>query len=174
MKKNLFVFDVESASLFGKAFAVGATVFNRSGQEIDSFELLSTDGAELANQWVAENVLPYLKDMPKCKSRYDLRQAFYQFYLKHKDTCEFWGDCIFPVETNFLAEIVRDDLTREFSMPYPLKDISTMVDIEIDRVKECGISRLRKHNPLDDSRASMVFLLKINELMEKQMAYQAD
>ena len=151
-------------SYFGSsAFAAGAVVCTPDGKEIDQFELLSTDGAEMANKWVAKNVLPHLTDMPKCKSRYDLRQAFFQFYLKHKDTCEFWGDCIFPVETNFLADIVGDGLTREFEMPYPLKDLSTVLDIGVDRVRECGIKGLRKHNPLDDSRASLHFLKELKK-----------
>ena len=45
-------------------------------------------------------------------------------------------------------------------MPYPLKDISTIVDIDIDRAIESGMTELRKHNPLDDARASVYFLLK--------------
>lgn len=161
MKENIFVFDVESTSLHGTGFAVGAVVYNKDGTEIDRFELMSLEGAAVANQWVKDTVLPHLQDMPTCNLRYTLRESFYAFYMKHKETAEIWSDCNFPVETNFLSEIVNDaPKIREFEMPYPLKDISTIVDINIDRVKECGIKDLRKHNPLDDARASAYFLLK--------------
>lgn len=164
MKDNLFVFDVESTSLFGVGFAAGALVCDRQGNEIDRFELMSTDGAEMSSKWVAENVLPALRDMPRCKSRFDLREAFFQFYLKHKDTCEFWGDCIFPVEAKFLSAIVSDDMTREFLMPYPLRDLSTIIPVEIDRAQKSGIEGLRKYHPFDDCRTSMFFLIEAEKI----------
>lgn len=161
MKQNILVFDVESTSLHGSGFAVGAIVVNRGGTEVDRFELLSIEGARKANDWVKENVIPHLKDMPTCVYDIKLREKFYEFYMKHKETAEIWSDCNFPVETNFLSDIVKDDFEkRQWNMPYPLKDISTIVDVDLDRVKECGIKDLRKHNPLDDARASVYFLLK--------------
>jgi hypothetical protein len=161
MKNNIFVFDVESTSLFGTGFAVGAIVMNEWTQEIDRFELLSEEGMAMANDWVRENVIPSLKDIPTCKTDLELRNKFYDFYLKYKNTCEIWSDCNFPVETNFLGLVALDDFeNRQWMMPYPLKDVSTIVDINIDRMAECGVTELRKHNPLDDSIASGVILLK--------------
>lgn len=161
MKENILVFDVESISLHGSGFAVGAIVVNRGGIEIDSFELLSKEGLENVNDWVKANVLPHLKDMPRCDSDFILRDKFYEFYMKYKETAEIWSDCNFPVETNFLSEIVKDDFeNRQWNMPYPLKDISTIVDINIDRALECGINNLKKHNPFDDAKASAYLLLQ--------------
>ena len=161
MQKNILLFDVESTSLHGTGFAVGAIVVNRAGTELDRFELLSKEGAEKANEWVKQNVIPNLSDMPTCETDRELRDDFFNFYLKHKETAEVWSDVNFPVETNFLHAIVKDAPTeREWSMPYPLFDASTLVDVSIDRCAECGIAGLRKHNPLDDSRASVYFLLK--------------
>jgi hypothetical protein len=158
---NILLFDVESTSLHGTGFAVGAIVVNKGGSEIDRFELLSKEGAAKVGDWVKENVLANLSDMPTCETDKDLRDAFFAFYLKHKGTAKIWSDVNFPVETNFLHAIVNDAPTeREWSMPYPLFDASTLVDVSIDRCAECGISDLRKHNPLDDSRASVYFLLK--------------
>ena len=125
MQKNILLFDVESTSLHGTGFAVGAIVVNRDGTELDRFELLSKEGAEKANDWVKQNVIPHLSDMPTCETDKELRDAFFDFYLKHKETAEVW-----------------------------------LVDVAIDRCAECGIDGLRKHNPLDDSRASVYFLLK--------------
>lgn len=161
MKKNIFLFDVESTSLHGTAFAVGAVVVNIDGLEIDRFELLSKEGAEKANDWVKENVIPNLLDMPTCKTDKQLRNDFFIFYLKHRETAEIWSDVNFPVETNFLHSIVNDfPNEREWIMPYPLFDVSTLVDVNIDRLSECGIKGLRKHNPLDDSISSVYTLLK--------------
>lgn len=161
MKPYLLIFDVESTHLFGEGFAVGAIVFDRNGNEIDRFELLSNEGILKAGQWVKENVLPYILDMPRCNTNLELRNSFYNFYLKYKDNSEIWCDCGFPVETNFLNQIVNDDLEeRQWKMPYPLKDISTLIDIDIDRAKECGLEGLRKHNPFDDSLSSGICLLK--------------
>ncbi len=161
MKENILVFDVESTSLFGSGFAFGVVVYNRGGSEVDRLELKSKEGQELANDWVKQNVIPHLEDMPSCETDRELRDAFYNFYMKHKETAEIWSDCNFPVETNFLNDVVKDDIEgRQWNMPYPLKDISTVVDININRTEECGIVGLRKHNPLDDAKASAYFLLK--------------
>jgi hypothetical protein len=160
---NHFVFDVESTSLYGTGFAVGAVVVDQEGNEIDRFELLSKEGAEKANSWVKRNVIPNIHDMPTCENDEVLRFKFYKFYMKHKDTdtCEFWSDCNYPVETNFLNAIVSDDVeSKQWDMPYPLKDISTLIDINIDRAEACGIQGLRKHHPLDDARASAALLIK--------------
>lgn len=159
--KNLFVFDVESTSLHGKGFAVGAIVIDQNGQEVDRFELLSQEGAAQATQWVQENVIPHLGDMPTCETDRELRDSFFSFYMKHKEMSDIWSDCNFPVETNFLSAVVADDPEgRQWTMPYPLFDISTLVDVSIDRCAECGVQGLRKHNPLDDSIASAMMLLK--------------
>lgn len=161
MKENILIFDVEATSLHGTGFAVGAVVVNRGGTEVCRFELKSKEGEALANDWVKQTVIPHLEDMPFCNTDRELRDAFYDFYMRNKDTAEIWSDCNFPVETNFLSAIVNDDLEgRQWTMPYPLKDISTIVDIDIDRAIESGMTELRKHNPLDDSRASAYFLLK--------------
>jgi len=157
--KNIFIFDVESVSLHGVGFAVGALVLDKDGNELDRFELLSTEGIELANDWVKQNVIPKLFDMPKCDTLLELRNKFYEFYIKHKDTSGIWADVAYPVETNFLNQIVQDNLKeREWMMPYPLNDISTIIDVSINRAETCGIENLRIHHPLDDCRASVKFL----------------
>ena len=179
MKTKILMFDVESTSLHGTGFAVGTVVLNKDGIEIDRFELFSKEGALKACDWVKENVLPNLSDMPTCETDKELRDSFFEFYLKHKDTSDIWSDVNFPVETNFLSAIVNDNITeRQWSMPYPLKDASTLIDISIDRCVECGIEGLRKHNPLDDSRASLAILinklypnLKINSNLDIKHNY---
>lgn len=156
MKPNILVFDVESTSLHGTGFAVGAIVRAKNHKLIDQFELRSLEGSAKANDWCKENVLPHLGLMPTCETDRELRDAFFDFYMKHKDTADVWADVIFPVETNFLSAIVADSPSeREWVMPYPLKDISVEVSVRIDRVRYSGLSNLTPHNPLHDAMASM-------------------
>lgn len=160
-KNNKIIFDVESTSLHGEAFAVGAIVVDECGFIIDEFERIATDVAEKANDWVKEHVLPNLFDMTPCKTGREMRDAFYEFYLKHKNTAEVWSDCNFPVETNFLSAIANDDIeNREFGMPYPLYDVCSFVPICIDRYLESEKVALRRHHPLHDSIASFDCLVK--------------
>lgn len=161
--KNIFMFDVESTSLYGTGFAVGAVVYSREDKKIiDKFELKSRESEWTAGDWVKENVIPFLSDMESVETDLELRDKFYEFYMKHRNTSEIWSDVNFPVESNFLADVVSDDENnRMWNMPYPLKDVSAFVDVEIDRAEKSGIKDLRKHNPFDDTLASLYCLLQV-------------
>lgn len=162
MKENILMFDVESTSLHGYGFAVGAIVANRTtGLVLDQFHLVATDGAEEANEWVKQNVIPEIEDVDNVGSINELRTKFYEFYLKWRPTSDTWSDCCFPVETNFLSAILADaPIRREWEMPYPLFDMATIISIDIDRLDLCGVSGLMKHRPLDDAIASLDALLR--------------
>lgn len=166
MRPKIFVFDCESTSLHGSAFAVGAIVLERAtGKEVDRFQLLAEEGKPICNDWVKANVLPNLTNMPTCKTLKELRDRFYQFYLQHRDTCDIYSDVNFPVETNFLSTIVADDPeNRAMQMPYPLYDIVNYVPLEIDRIKASGLMGLRKHHPMDDALASAMCFLKFQKI----------
>jgi len=155
---NLLVFDCESIGLWGETFAVGAVVVDKgTGKVLDKFELLNENllSAAAENKWVNEHVLPHLTDLKRCQSARALRDGFFHFFQKHKQTSEIWVDVGFPVETNFLATVVNDDLENRFwEMPYPLRDVSNFIDINIDRITSAGLSGLRKHHPTDDALAS--------------------
>ena len=162
MKKQILLFDAEATSLYGETFAVGAIVADDNNNIIDRFELMSTDLSEQANDWVKENVLPHLKKMPTCKTGVELRTAFYEWYMKHKENCTFWSDVNYPVETNFLNAIVKDDEeNRQWNMPYPLYDVANFVDVNIDRldVDACKKLGMRKHHPSDDALSSYYTLI---------------
>ena len=162
MKPNILVFDVESTSLHGKGFAVGAVVIEKkSGKELDSFIMKSIQSEKDANAWVKENVLPHLINFPSVKTDFELRYSFWCFMRVYQDVCDIWVDVGYPVETNFLEEIYNDEWSeREFSMPYPLLDVSTILNIEINRNEYCELEGLKAHNPYDDARASAYSLLK--------------
>ncbi len=167
MKPNIFVFDCESVSLHGPTFAVGAIVLEQETRnEVARFELLAEEGLPLCNDWVKENVLPHLSGMPACKTMKELRDRFFEFYMEHKESCDIYSDVNFPVETNFLSAVVADDPSgRQLQMPYHLYDIVNDIPIEIERIKERGLSGLRKHHPLDDARASAACFLNKNEVL---------
>ena len=156
------MFDVESTSLFGTGFAVGVIVISPDRKEIDNFVLKSLEGESKAGDWVKQNVTPNLVNMVSCETDRELRDRFFEFYKKHKASCDIWSDCNFPVETNFLNQVVQDDLAnREFEMPYPLKDLCTILDFNIDRESHSDLKYFfRKHNPLDDAIASAYCLIK--------------
>lgn len=162
MKPNILIFDCEATSLHGSTFAVGALVIDRfSGKELDRFILLAEEGLPLCDDWVKKNVLPHLTDLPTCHTMKELRDRFFDFYLRHKETADIYADVAFPVETNFLSAIAADDLpARAFQMPYPLFDVANHVPLDIDRVEASGLSGLRKHHPLDDALASAACLLR--------------
>ncbi|MCF8245532.1 MAG: hypothetical protein K9J37_13660 [Saprospiraceae bacterium] len=162
MKPNILVFDCEAVHLHGVTFAAAALVIDRSTRQIlDQFELLAEEGIPMCGDWVQENVLPHLGDLPTCKTSKELRDRFFQFYQQHKGTADIFSDVNFPVETNFLSAIVADDPEkRQFEMPYPLYDVANFVDVNIERFAACGIPNLRKHHPLDDALASGICYLK--------------
>lgn len=171
--KNIFMFDVESNGLYGEGFAVGAVVKNYNGNVIDTFELKSIEGEEkVNNEWVKENVLPYLKDMKSVYSLIEFRKEFYEFYMKHKNNIVIFSDVNYPVETNFLNAVVMDNMEeRQWNMPYPLYDMCNFVPVNMDREKiynnnidnlvPVHNNRLRKHHPIDDCKASLYVLLKL-------------
>lgn len=170
MEKKILIFDVESTSLYGEALAVGAIVADKKGNIIEEFALMATDLLENSNEWVKQNVLPFLTDLPTCKTGFELRTAFYNWYIKFADTCVIWSDVNYPVETNFLNSIVKDDINgRQGKMPFPLYDVANFVQIDVDRIKTSNVPDLKKHNPLDDAKASYFCLIKYikSEKLEK-------
>lgn len=165
-KSKIFMFDVESTSLYGVGFAVGVVVWDKvSRQVVDTFELKSVDKSNevLYCDFVKEQVLPALGDMPTCETNKELRDAFYEFYMKHRSDADIVSDVNYPVETKFLMDVVKDDESaRMWNMPYPLYDISNDIDVSVDRVLSSGLQGLRVHNPLDDARASLMTYLNID------------
>ena len=160
-KKYIFVFDVENTSLIGTSIAFGAVVFDIETHKIvDEIQILSNENLNKCSDWVKENVLPEINDMPTCKTDLEMRTTFWNFYTKWKDKAEVWADVAFPVETQFLTDVANDDIkNREFAMPYPLFDIANFIDINEDRIKLSGLQNLKQHNPKDDSLASAVCII---------------
>ena len=172
-KNRIMVFDCKSNGLYGETFAICAIVFEIDQHgEISIIHRLELRSAEkVTNEWVIENVLPHLPTVETVETNKELRNRFYEFYMKYKnDLYGVYSDVNYPVETNFLRDVVMDDRFRAFDMPYPLYDISTLVDVEVDRERyynECNaayilqdvaIRKPKKHDPYWDVITS-VFVL---------------
>ena len=164
-----FMFDVESTSLHGEGFGFGYVVLSEEGCLIGYSEWYSLEGAAKAGEWVKENVLPHLPlGDPKVTVATDreLRNRFFTAYKRWKDAgAEIWGDVIWPVEANFMSAVIADgEGSRDWDGPYPLRDAVDVVERafgkDVDRVLVSGLDGLRKHNPLDDAKASAFALLK--------------
>ncbi|MCF6094544.1 hypothetical protein L1765_11275 [Microaerobacter geothermalis] len=162
---KVFCFDVETDGLYGAPFAVGAVVLSESGEEIERFAGIAQ--IKIKNDWVKQNVLPNLEGLQKYETDVDLREAFWDIYQKHKGDSYILVDVGYPVETNFLRQVILDDLeNRQWNGPYPLYDVSSVlqakgIDPDVNRIEYSGLKGLKPHNPADDALASAMTFIKV-------------
>lgn len=166
-----FVFDVESMGLFGQAFAVAGGVYNKERKRLhefafhingwNDFEII--EGTKEDRKWVTENVT-----LPESSIGFDyfedFHQAFWDEWIKAKNEygAEMAGECIFPVEVNFLNEVCSIHATMETS-PYPVHEIASFMassGLDYKTSQERLESELPAHNPLMDSRQSARLLFE--------------
>lgn len=125
---KILSFDVESNGLHGEAFAAGAVLITLQGEIVDEFNGRCPIKGEV-DDWVKENVLPAMKDMPEnYGSTKELRGAFWQWYKQAKEQADLVVvKNSYPVETRFLAACQDDDLeARYWDHPFPLIDLASM------------------------------------------------
>ena len=167
-----FVFDVESIGLYGDPFAVGYVVIDDLDGEIVEAKMCwvrpgDVSGIRADHDWVDRNV-PYLKFseshlLPRPEDMLNWFWSELRYWQKQSDIA-VWADCVYPVETNFLAACVRQDiLWRQDQAPYPLHDIATLA-------MACGYDptstwprrpdELPAHDPLADARQSARLLVE--------------
>jgi hypothetical protein len=180
-KKLLFSIDVEADGLYGETFAVGVTVWELFDglYPIDSFQGIA-ELVNISDEWVKENIAPLVRSLPVYETRKQLRDAFWEFYMKYRETAVMLADFAVPCEGNFFQQCILDDKNnRAFKGPYPLHDLGTQlyvygVDPDIDRLRYSdlvGDPDIKRHNPTDDSiMAAKIFLklIKAGTLTEKE------
>lgn len=156
-----FVFDVQSAGLYGNGFAVGYVVVDDADflehardwrtAGVGAVECTDSDG-----EWLRHN-LPADVLFPEKDHRMSLNQlrAWFETEVEKYPDVMLVSDCAFPVETNFLLACNIQ--------PYPLIDVSTALLMAgrdpvgtYDRKPE----ELPKHHPLADARQSGRMLLE--------------
>lgn len=169
--KTLLVFDVESIGLYGEGFAFGAVILQGGaivGEEAWSCPPHEAVGDGKGRDWVTDNV-PYLN--PKHESPVFVRAAFWAIWeqWRAKGAIAF-ADCVYPVETNFLAACVRDHPgPRTFAAPYPLYDVAAFrAAAGFDPMTDATRLQNEKplHDPLADARQSARLLVEALTLLD--------
>jgi len=165
--KKVFSFDAETNGLWGQAFAVGALVYDESGAEIARFVGRLPD-SEVTDDWVKENVLPKIGDIPITHQTYDeLLASFAEFYMANKKEADVIAHMGFIVEVKILRDLHERKLIGDWDAPYPLLDVSgnlqqagedpTSVDKYVQKHSlSVGEFEGGTHNPLYDSAVAVL------------------
>ncbi|MDO5691295.1 MAG: hypothetical protein Q4G70_02300 [Pseudomonadota bacterium] len=168
------VFDVESIGLHGEGFSVAWQVMEWSGSAwmvLDEqwwrCDPALAQGLDSDRAWVAEQVLPMLDQQlagapsvaGECASPAALRRCFWQSWLSWRARGAWLvGQCVWPVETNFLSACVRDlGESEHFSGPYPLLDIAAWQVLKGQdprRPTPRLVDEQPRHHPMADVRCA--------------------
>lgn len=161
---NYFFVDAETDGLYGTFLSIAVAVSDKNGILLDRFYgRIDIDRDQLQSEWVKRNVFDSLSNAEKVyASEYELLEAVWDLWMKHRETAYAVADVMHPVESRLFTECVRhDEKNREFLGPFPLLDLSTLlmtrgVDWNADRNELSGMA-LTRHDAMDD-----VLMLKEN------------
>jgi hypothetical protein len=159
-----FVFDVESIGLHGEPYAVGWTVIDAEGREIESGKMaVDPDGVHGDGddrEWVNANI-PSINITHLC-----LRDVLIDFWSKwmqwKKEGVLMFAECTWPVEAKFLSMALHAQPAMKWEGPYPFHDVaSVMLAVGMDPTAtyERLPAELPKHDPLADARQSARLLI---------------
>lgn len=141
MNKKIFSFDAETDGLWGNPFAIAAIVYEKRQEkpvifdrmvyeseptwvEVDKFIARLPDSV-ISNNWVRENVLPALTNIPVTHDSYiDMLDDFARFYLLHRENVDYICHMGYIVEAHLLREMHRLGFIGDWDAPYPLHDVS--------------------------------------------------
>lgn len=177
--KKVFSFDAETNGLWGEPFAIAATVTDPDGVEVASFSR-RLPNAVVTNDWVKENVLPHIQDIPMIGTEFidlpisedqywqdliswynTLIEEFSKFYLSHKQDAVIIAHCPCPVETHLIRSMHDMGFIGDWDGPFPLIGIEGLLDAAGENPTEAkeyatnhGLSLPEgsAHNPLFDCR----------------------
>lgn len=165
MTQKILSWDCETNGLWGKAFAIGAVIYE-NGIEVTSFYARCPISGQI-DTWVQDNVLPQITQMKITHNSYEsMLESFAKFYLAHKDSSAVIFHVGLPVEARVILDMHDLGLIGDWDGAFPWRDISgnleqagfdpTSVDaynrthgIEVPLSATGG-----PHNPLYDSRAA--------------------
>lgn len=142
--------DAEVDGLYGASFAIGAVV-REEGREIDRFYSRLANLAQVRDEYCRDKIVPVLaepamdipdgpalahaweahragRDRPHHHASSDaLEEAFWAFWLQHRETATPIAHCAVPVETGLVRRCVERDLpARMWLGPYPaIHDVAT-------------------------------------------------
>lgn len=171
---KILSFDLETNGLHGEAFAIGAIVMDGEGRVHDEFSARCRLTSRV-DDWVKDNVLPAIADMPITHSTYEeLREAFWEWYLK----AEVRADYVlvnngYPVEYRFLLDCQNANIEeRYWDHPFPILELSSIL-----LMTNQSSASLRKqvdpeyghklHHPLEDSKLAIKIAFEAFRLSQK-------
>lgn len=158
----LVIFDVEASCVNGRGFAYGYVVLDtETGSYVEEgiqWAVPDWTGVSADDQkWVQEHVCKNMPDGVTLTIE-ELHSEFWEMWARWSDKGAWLvADCLFPVETNWLAECLKEDPTRSKHQPYPVLDVVTALAFTghfpmADYPRQDD--ELPKHNPLADARQS--------------------
>lgn len=127
---NYFFIDAETDGLYGRFLSVAVLVTDECGNETEHFYgSVKIEEDTVQSAWVKENVLPHLKNAEVTfETEYDLLEAVWQLWIKHREDSYAVSDVMYPVESRLFIECVKHNIKeREFLAPFPLLDLSTLL-----------------------------------------------
>ncbi len=159
MKKHFFFVDAETDGLYGKFLSVAAFVTDAQGKSQDSFYgAIMVNTANIKTDWVKENVCPYLKNANLFfDDEAALLEAFWKFWLKHRENSECVAYVPFPVESRLFSTCVMLNVEeRQFLAPFPLYDLATLLESKKinfnSDMQQLSSMSLQQHDAMDDAR----------------------
>lgn len=171
----LMVFDVESIGLYGDGVAFSAIVVDpkKKWKELQEFSCYAQPhlgkGVLQDHRWVEKNVsLP--EDALEVETLREVRDNFWHFFQTWKQKgALLLADCLYPVESNFVAACVADEApSRNWEGPYPFYDLESLrLLVHLPSLPRLP-SHQPEHNPLCDVRHSIRTLRAIIDLYESR------
>lgn len=173
---KILSWDCESNGLWGKAFAIGAVLYE-DGREVKTFYARCPIEGDVSI-WVEENVLPQMADMAQTHDNYvEMIKAFAEFFLENKDDADVIFHMGVPVEARVVLDMYDNDFIGLWDGAYPWLDIAGCLKqagfdcTSVDSYNEAhGITVPQPepggtHNPLYDSRAAALCYMSLMGLI---------
>ncbi|MGP1420060.1 MAG: hypothetical protein ACTTKI_00510 [Tannerella sp.] len=163
--------DAETDGLWGSHFAIGAVIYDEKGKELRRF--CGKSDVAPSNEWVQENVVPFLDDIPSLG--YVLLDEFADFYNEAREQYEvtvLWH-MGYVVEGFLFRTLVEDGYIGEWDAPYTPIEVSSYLsmagyapDSVEDYLKIKGIKvegEGSRHNPIFDCIAAYKAYIELKE-----------
>lgn len=162
---KIFSWDVESNGLWGRAFAIGAVIYE-NGREVKKFCVRCPINGPV-DDFVKINVLPQMVGIVETHKTYEeMLKAFAEFFIENKVDADVIFHMGCPVEARVILDMHDLGFIGDWDGAFPWLDVagclkakgfkSTSVDeyngshgIVVPQPEVGGV-----HNPLFDSRAA--------------------
>lgn len=172
MKEKIFSWDCETNGLWGKAFAIGAVLYEKGQESLKFYARCPIEGQ--IDPWVKANVIPQMQGMVETHNSYEeMLKAFAKFFLENKANADVIFHMGVPVEARVIIDMHDMGFIGDWDGAYPWLDIAGCLKekgfdcTSVDAYNEThGISVPKPepggtHNPLYDSRAAALCYMNL-------------